>query len=433
MDLAAAYLVKSAVVTAVLYIFMKLLMERENLHGYIRFLWLASIVLSLIVPAVVVDLGAAAGDALYRVREIILPEILVGGSDGAEAAAAGRSFPLVPVLYFSGMAVTALFYLLSYIKVRRIISSCHPADAGHVEMVERLCREAGISGRARLLISDSEVSPFSRFNDIVISRKDADSPEIREILMHELAHIGKRHSLDLVLAELFTLIQWFNPCAWLTKASLSQIHEYSADRFVLDHGANMYEYQLLLIKKAVGPRFHSIANSLNHSNLKNRITMMEKSKPKTGAILKSMLALPVSAMLIMLFNAGDSMAIDKVTQIVPFEQTVQTMPDTVTLLQTDVRPKFRDSDLNAFASWVLGQMKYPEECAKSRIEGKVNVQFTVTSEGKLKDIKILESPDERMSEEVLRVFAMSPDWTPGIEDGKKVDVTMVMPVVFRLC
>lgn len=160
--------------------------------------------------------------------------------------------------------------------------------------------------------------------------------------------------------------------------------------------------------------------------------MMEKSNPRSGAILKSMLALPVSAMLIMLFNAGNSMAVDKVSKIVPSDQTVQTMSETEAVLQTDTPPKFKGGDVNAFTFWVMGQVKYPKECAKLRIEGKVMVQFTVSSEGKLKDVKILDSPDERMSDEVLRVFAMSPDWTPAVKDGEAVDVTLVMPVLFYL-
>ena len=95
----------------------------------------------------------------------------------------------------------------------------------------------------------------------------------RAIVEHEQAHIRLRHSWDLLLAQACIVVQWFNPAAWLVKQELQNIHEYEADEAVLASGVNAKEYQLLLIKKAVGSRLYSLANSLNHSSLKKRITM----------------------------------------------------------------------------------------------------------------------------------------------------------------
>lgn len=432
MDWAFAYLIKSAVSTAVLYIFMRLLMERETLHGYVRFGWLCCIALAGALPLVEMAPGAATMQTLEHIRQVVLPEVLVD----AESPSVERTWtvPVVWTVYFAGMAVTALLYLMSYLKVRKILSGCSIAQGEHKAMLEALLTEAGVRKKVRLLVSDEDVSPFSRFDDIVISRKDADSPQIRQILLHELAHVRYRHSADLAFAQILTLVQWFNPCAWLTKASLCQVHEYAADRFVLEHGANLYEYQLLLIKKAVGPRYHSIANSLNHSNLKNRITMMGKSNPKSGAILKSMLALPLSALLIVSFNASDSMARDKVTQIT---QTFQTAPapaqpdedgDVYEVNQVDVKPSF-DGD---FTLWLMKQVVYPQDAAAQGIDGRVVTGFTITPEGKLTDVQILKSPHESLSAEVMRILAMSPEWTPGVKDGKNVPVRFVIPVAFKL-
>ena len=62
---------------------------------------------------------------------------------------------------------------------------------------------------------------------------------------------------------------------------------------MLDSGVDARSYQMLLIKKAAGGRWYSIANSFNHSKLKNRITMMLRKKSSRWAGAKALLLLPL--------------------------------------------------------------------------------------------------------------------------------------------
>lgn len=94
------------------------------------------------------------------------------------------------------------------------------------------------------------------------------------ILAHERHHIAAGHRYDLMLAQAVIILNWFNPAAWLMRDELRAVHEYQADMAVLGSGASEREYQLLLIAKSVGHRISSLANSLNHSKIKKRITMM---------------------------------------------------------------------------------------------------------------------------------------------------------------
>ena len=71
---------------------------------------------------------------------------------------------------------------------------------------------------------------------------------------------------------------WMNPLVWLMESSFRDVHEYEADDAVLRSGVNASQYLLLLVKKAVGSSSYALANSFNHSLLKNRITMMLKKK-----------------------------------------------------------------------------------------------------------------------------------------------------------
>ncbi|MDE5869657.1 MAG: TonB-dependent receptor, partial [Muribaculaceae bacterium] len=125
-----------------------------------------------------------------------------------------------------------------------------------------------------LVITDvEEQSPFSWMRYVVIGEKDNES-ENSVIIVHEVKHVMSRHWIDLLLAQIVCIINWFNPAAWLMREELMLVHEYEADDAVIESGVSRDEYQILLIKKAVGSRFPSLANSLNHSKIKKRITMM---------------------------------------------------------------------------------------------------------------------------------------------------------------
>ena len=115
------------------------------------------------------------------------------------------------------------------------------------------------------------------------------------ILTHEMAHIRLRHSWDVLVIDLLLCLWWFNPAMWLLRRELQSLHEYQADEEVLNSGIDAQTYQLLLIKRAVGARLHSVANCLNHSNLKNRITMMCKKTSSRWSAAKALLVLPMVA------------------------------------------------------------------------------------------------------------------------------------------
>ncbi|MBO4772463.1 MAG: TonB family protein, partial [Bacteroidales bacterium] len=118
----------------------------------------------------------------------------------------------------------------------------------------------------------------------------------REILVHEMAHISYRHSIDLIFIDLACCAQWFNPAVWLFRRELCAVHEFQADSVVLASGFNAKKYQTLLIKKAAGRNWNSVANSLNHSNLKKRITMMSIQKKSASAAFKALLPVAVAAL-----------------------------------------------------------------------------------------------------------------------------------------
>lgn len=144
-----------------------------------------------------------------------------------------------------------------------------------------------------LALTSLPVGSFSWGRTIVLSQADYDHAE--EILLHEEMHLRSGHTLDLLFMQVFLVLFWFNPAVWLLKRELQEIHEYEADNGVINHGIDATRYQLLLVKKAVGTRLYSMANSFNHSKLKKRIIMMLKKRTNGWARLKLLLFVPVMA------------------------------------------------------------------------------------------------------------------------------------------
>ena len=184
------------------------------------------------------------------------------------------------VIYLAGVAAVIFVTVRSIVGLHRLMrrGRCERLDDG-----------------TTLVRMDENVAPISWCRNIVISERD-----LREngaaILAHERAHVRLHHSLDLLLVDLAGAVQWFNPAMWLLRRDLRAIHEYEADAAVIASGVDARSYQLLLIRKAVGGRWYSIANSFNHSKLKNRITMMLREKSSRRTRARALLLLPLAGL-----------------------------------------------------------------------------------------------------------------------------------------
>ena len=100
--------------------------------------------------------------------------------------------------------------------------------------------------------------------------------------------------------------------------------------------------------------------------------------------------------------------------------------------EVEVKPSFNGGDANEFAKWVGSQLTYPEECINEGISGRVLINFTIGSDGKIRDINVLKGVHEKLDAEAVRIISMSPDWTPGMHEGKPVPVSFNFPLNFKL-
>lgn len=112
------------------------------------------------------------------------------------------------------------------------------------------------------------------------------------------------------------------------------------------------------------------------------------------------------------------------------QPTPSASEDDTPFLVAEEMPLFQGKDLNTFRTWVQSQIRYPAEALKRGIEGRVVLSFIVERDGSVSTIQLLQSPDRILSEEVRRVVAASPKWTPGRQRGHLVRVRYMLPVDF---
>ncbi len=94
-------------------------------------------------------------------------------------------------------------------------------------------------------------------------------------------------------------------------------------------------------------------------------------------------------------------------------------------------PQF-GTDNTELIRFLQENVKYPQDAAKNKIQGRVLVQFIVDKEGNVKDPTILQEVYPSLDAEALRVVKLMPRWTPGYQDGQPVNVKYALPIVFKL-
>ena len=296
MGLFFVYILKSSVCLAIFYLFYRLLLARETFHRFNRFSLLGILLLSCLLPLVEVSVKqeTEVHQTMLTLEQLLMMADAVNATEaGARAETATVTWIQVALLvYLAGIVFFAFRNVYSLVRLLMLLKSGKKEDIGSYL--------PGRKERVTLIVHNCDIAPFSWMGYIVISRKDLEENG-REILIHELAHIHNRHSWDLLVADVCIFFQWFNPASWLLKQELQNIHEFEADETVIKEGVDAKQYQLLLIKKAVGTRLYSMANSFNHSKLKKRITMMLKEKSSPWARMKYLYVLPVAAITLTAF------------------------------------------------------------------------------------------------------------------------------------
>lgn len=323
------YAISAALPLLAMYIVYKWLLASENQYRYNRVVLLSMMLCAFILPAVNVLVQQFASHNATVQLMSPLPQPSIADDYAAQPTAWPR---IALIVYLAGIAAVVIHTAIVWLRIARITASGTKIRDGRYIIV---------------LTDDDKVAPFSWHRYIVMSLSDYKQAGVM-ITAHEKQHIDRQHWIDLLLAQFIVTVNWFNPAAWLVREELKAVHEYEADKRVLDSGINARDYQMLLISKATGMKFPTVANSLNHCKLKKRMTMMMTSQASMSRRLRTLAAIPAVALAVLAINHDAvAAALDHVNNSALFySDDKESTPDIVIMGHdaTDVQTESKHDD-----------------------------------------------------------------------------------------
>ena len=266
------FVLASGLVLLICWIVYSVVLERKSKPSVLRKAVIGIYGLMLLVPVVAASVPFAESDDFI---EIGLPTVLFGIENqeysDSEMITRIDISSLLLVIYLTGVVVMLMTTALSLAQLLRL---------------QRNSNKKIINGRTVYVHSNSKIASFSWGENIFVHDRSLDQnhDDIELMLLHEEAHVRSCHWLDLIMARLTLIFQWYNPAAWMLGKELQIIHEYEADAMVLGRGIEETSYQMLLIKNISRNRFSGLTDGLNNCSLKKRILMMKKTRFKSSGI-----------------------------------------------------------------------------------------------------------------------------------------------------
>ena len=410
------YIIKSAMALALLYTCIIPLLEKETFHRLNRILILGCLIMSFAIP--LVHFTGGTNPTVDMVRQAVqLPEVLINGD--AKEQSVWSWADIMTCIYIIGVVAIFTMTVVQTVRLTRQLRQC-----------EHITDNRGNT----IVLTDCATSPFCLFHYIVMSRDDYANNR-SYILTHEQEHIRLGHSIDLVVLQVATIIQWFNPFVWLIGKNLKAIHEFEVDEAVLNKGIDATQYQKFLVIKAVGNRLQPFANNLNKESLKRRIIMMNQKRSNRWMMLKALFVIPVATLAVSVFANGtdvSNMAKETTPTAAALSTTnMQTQKSDKKIFRVvEEMPKFKGGDAKLMELLMMN-MKYPESAIKAKQQGRAIVGFVVRKDGTVSDVYIEKSTGyDVLDNEAMRVVKSMPAWEPGKQKGKPVNVKYFVPITF---
>ena len=410
------YIIKSAMALAMLYTCIIPLLEKETFHRLNRILILGCLIMSFAIP--LVHFTGGTNPTVDMVRQAVqLPEVLINGD--AKEQSVWSWADIMTCIYIIGVVAIFTMTVVQTVRLTRQLRQC-----------EHITDNRGNT----IVLTDCATSPFCLFHYIVMSRDDYANNR-SYILTHEQEHIRLGHSIDLIILQIATIIQWFNPFVWLIGKNLKAIHEFEVDEAVLNKGIDATQYQKFLVIKAVGNRLQPFANNLNKESLKRRIIMMNQKRSNKWMMLKALFVIPVATLAVSVFantsdmsNMANAVSTTANTLSTTNMQTKQS--DKKIFRVVEEMPKFKGGDAKLM-EFLMMNMKYPESAIKAKQQGRAIVGFVVGKDGTVSDVYIEKSTGyDVLDNEAMRVVKSMPAWEPGKQKGKPVNVKYFVPITF---
>jgi len=287
------FLLKSTACLAIFLAFYKLVLEKESVHNFKRFFLLSALITSFLIPNIVFteyieiakntvsqNLANTSGTPEINTNQLV-----------AEESAFNWEIMLWSI-YVLGVIAFGIRFIRHLTQIWSRI---------------RLNPKFKENFITRVLLKQS-MPPHTFFNYIFLNKEQFEEQNIpQEVILHEETHAKQRHSLDILIIEIAQVLLWFNPIIYLFKSSIKLNHEFLADRAVIIKNNNRSQYQNTILSYLSHDSFNKnqsigIANAINYSSIKKRFTVMKTNTSKKSFAFRSLLLLPLMALLLFGFS-----------------------------------------------------------------------------------------------------------------------------------
>jgi TonB family protein len=252
---------------------------------------------------------------------------------------------------------------------------------------------------------------FSFFKYKVVDRN---ATNFEMIDYHEDVHIRQWHSLDILFFETVAIVAWFNPVVYFYQRSIKRTHEFLADRETARHFGNYYQYASLILNRSL-QYAPEMTNAFTDKHLlKQRIAMLGRNSASRANLVKYVLLIPV-----LLFLTSFSAL---------YKNTAATAD---VGRKGSFAPAF-PGGLNAFLGYLSKEVSQSDIFRAHHDQGKVLVSFIVDTDGNVVSPQVVDSPNENLNSEAVRIISSSPRWSPGLQDGLPVRVKHEIKLGYQL-
>ncbi len=432
------YLAKLTLVSGILYSYYWFVLRNKRFHLYNRFYLSITVIISLILPCISIPIY------FYNSNPKILQIISIGEWEPAVVITPAQNW-LQQFLTWQNIFFT--FYIL----VCCIMLYVFAKSIRYVMRISKKYEWEKIDD-IKLFYTNEPESPFSFFKNIFWNNDlNIASEEGKQIFQHEIYHVRKKHSIEVLLMEIICCIFCFNPFYHLIKKEIKTIHEFLADEYA-SSGVDKFGYAELLVWQTINTKQISIINPFFHNQIKRRIVMITQLKNKRYHYASRIMILPVLFILFCAFgtriknstSSGSSVQNEKksleensVIQLiaadtVPENKVYHTVPENKIFTKVDVEADY-PGGYQGWEDFLIKTCHYPQEAINKEIKGTVVVQFIVGIDGNVSDVKAISGPKKGgLREEAVRVIKNSGKWIPAKQNNKTVRAYKKQPIHFML-
>ncbi|SDK89367.1 Signal transducer regulating beta-lactamase production, contains metallopeptidase domain [Salinimicrobium catena] len=458
----------------------ELFLKKETFFSYNRAYLLLTPVVSFLLPLIKIPV---LQEAVPAEAFVMLPEVLLtGGKTAAQneipATAAPETIEVSWWLLVYGAGL--LFSLGIFFQKYKVLK-------------ELFANQTVLLRKENIKIVEVPKSKIAfTFYETIFLGSDLSEKERKQILSHEMVHVRQRHTLDLLLFEFLRIVFWFNPLIYIYQSRISTLHEYLADAGVVKN-VKKQEYFQQLLNSAFNTEDISFINQFfNHSIIKKRIVMLQKTRSRSISKFKFLIILPLMMAMLTyvscsedqvrseeekeltaqekierieaIFGDGTNLTSEERKEIqeilktvssqdlekyskrgqkmqvqnspsgtgdVPFAviEEVPIFPGCEALDTNEARKKCMSDKINAFVN-----QNFDVSLGKANDLNGINrvyVQFKITKNGTV-EILGARAPHPALKEEAVRVINLLPEMQPGKQGGENVNVLYTLPITLKI-